>query len=215
MSQSPAYWSPVVEASEAKGHPLFASIQHAGPWQYQQHPDGGTVATWLGEVFDPSAYAVPRQVFESLCYLAPKQMVHIHDLVLPGNPGADVTLACGITLTIPVATVAHRQMRLGRGNVGLGDPVTEYGRLACRMLEEAKRDGGVPNDSPDLLRLIELAIGQRYRVTSEMLDDMAIISADDIDPILACAWMGDPKALAPASAGEFNASPSCVSTGAK
>ena len=214
MTNSPAYWAPGVLPADAKGHPIFAEIQHAGPWQYQSHPDGGTLATYHGVPGNLDHLAPAREVTDGLRYHAPLVIPHIYDCVKAGSAGVDLTLACGITISIIEATLIHRQMRIGRGAVGLGDPVTEYGRLACRLLEKAKKDGGIPNDSPDLTRLIELAVSQRYRVTSELLDDMGIIAADDIDPILACAWMGDPKALAPATDGAPNASPISGSTGA-
>lgn len=212
----PAYWAPDVAPADAKEHPLFASIQHAGPWQYSTHPQGGTLATWKDYSRSLSDYQEPRLVVDGLHYMSPKVIPHIHDVAKEGGlSGVDVALACGIALTIPHATVTHRQLRLGRSAERFGDPVTEYGRTACRVMELSKANNGVPYDSPELLRLLELAISQRYRGTQEFFDDMGFLSAEDVDPLLGAIWCGDPKAMAPESNGGPSASPISDSTGAK
>jgi hypothetical protein len=199
----PAYWAPDVSAAEAKEHPAFASIQHAGPWQYQTHPAGGTYATMIGYDNDLALYQEPQELVNCLHYLAPLAMPTLYDLAKPsGAAGVVVQLACGIAIEVPVAVVRFRQLRLSASAKNrVGDPVTEYGRLSVSLLDRAKVEGGIPHDDPALHRLIVLAISQRYRVTAEILDDMGIISAEDIEPLLGAIWCGDPKAGAPASDG--------------
>jgi len=199
----PAYWAPDVSAVEAKEHPAFASIQHAGPWQYQTHPHGGAYATMIGTDNDLALYQAPQELVGGLHYLAPLAMPTLYDLAkeTPGQ-GVMVQLACGIAVEVPVAVVRFRQLRLSASAKNrVGDPVTEYGRLSVSLLDRAKVEGGIPHDDPQLHRLIVLAISQRYRVTAEILDDMGIISAEDIEPLLGAIWCGDPKAGAPASDG--------------
>lgn len=211
----PGYWAPEISAGAAVGHPIFAAIQHAGPWQYATHPHGGTLATWKGSSHDLAHFGEPRLVADGLHYLPPVELPSIHDLVREGPAGVDVQLACGLTISVPHATLTHRQLRLGRSSERFGDPITEYGRLACRLMDVAKARGGISYESDDLMRLIELAIGQRYRGTRELFDDMAFLAAEDVDPILGAVWCGDPKAMAPASSGEPSASPISDSTGAQ
>lgn len=209
----PAYWVPAVAASEAKEHALFAEIQHAGPWQYTTHPHGGAVASWTA--FDAEAFAAPQEIAPGVFYLPPKMLPSIYDLARPERgEGVEITLACGVQLTIPVAVIAHRQLRVGRRGERFGNPVTEYGRIACLLKERARTEAGIPYDDASLLLLMTLAISQRYRITSELLDDLAILAVEDIDPLLGVIWTGDPKALAPASAGGLNVSPILDSTGA-
>jgi len=210
----PAYWAPDVQPADAKTSPVFASILHAGPWQFSTHPNGGTLATFHGASRDVAEYRPARPAADGLQYLAPLVMPSIHDLTKPDSKaGVDVQLCCGLTVTIPHGTVVHQQLRLGRGD-RMGDPVTEYGRLCCQLYDSARTAGGLDYGNPALLRLIELALGQCYRLTQDLIDDMAFLAADDVDPILGAAWCGDPKALAPASSGMGNALPISGSTGA-
>lgn len=214
----PIYWAPDVSASEAKGHPIFAAIQHAGPWSYATHPQGGTLAFWTDHPRSLSDYEEPREVSQGLHYHAPKAMPTLYELVKDSTKGGvDLTLACGLVVTVPVALLESSHFRLSRNAKRHGDPMTEYGRLSAQLLDQAKSNGdkGIPDDDAGLLRLIELAIGQRYRVTAELLDDLQIIAQEDIDPIMGTVWYGDPKTFAPASAGEASALPTSASTGAK
>ena len=211
----PAYWAPAVGPAEAKEHPLFQPIQHAGPWEYFNHPEGGTLAVWKGTSHALASFGAPREVVDGIFYLPPAEMPKLYDLVRPeGRTGTDLTLACGLVITIPAATLEHRQLRIGRRPDHYGDPLTEYGRLAFQVLAFCKAHDGIPEIDPQALRLIELAISQRYRLTAELLDDLQIITPEDIDPILGVVWCGDPKAGAPASGGATNASPTSASTGA-
>lgn len=211
----PAYWAPDVQPIHAKAHPLFVSIAHAGPWMYRNHPNGGTIATWEDVSHNLDGFQEPRQVVDGLFYLAPKEIPHIHDLIRSGGKGGvDVKLACGVTITVPMALSQHRQLRLGRGVERYSDPVTEYGRLASDILARVKEANGLPEDDPDMLRLIELAINQRYRCPAELFDDMRLFAPEDMDPLLGAIWCGDPKAPALASAGETNVSPTSASASA-
>ena len=207
MITGPAYWAPDVSPSEAKESPIFAAIQHAGPWQYQGHPSGGTYATMIGFSAQTEDFLEPQELVSGLHYLAPKVAPTLYDLAkpTPGN-GVVVQLACGVAAEIPVAVVQYRQLRLSASaRVRVGDPVTEYGRLSVSLLDRAKVEGGIPHDDPELHRLLVLGFSQRYRVTAEILDDLGIIATDDVEQLLGAIWCGDTKAGAPASDGTHNA----------
>ena len=203
MICGPAYYAPEIHPSDAKESPVFASIQHVGAWQYQQHPHGGTLATLIGLSDQLDDYTDVRDLKGGLRYLAPRSMPTLYDLAKP-TPGSGVVvpLACGLIAEIPVAVVRYRQLRLSASAKDrMGDPVTEYGRLSVQLLDRAKREEGLSHESPDLHRLLVLAFSQRYYVTAEMLDDLGILSSDDVEPLLGAIWCGDPKAGAPASDG--------------
>ena len=139
--------------------------------------------------------------------MAPKVMPTLYDLAKPDiGSGVVIQLSCGVAAEIPVAVVRFRQLRLSASaRDRVGDPVTEYGRLSVSLLDRAKVEGGIPHDDHDLHRLLVLALSQRYRVTAEILDDLGIISTEDVEPMLGIIWCGDPKAGAPASGGTDNA----------
>lgn len=216
------YWLKNVSPVEANDSPQMTPVLYAGPWLYVQHPQGGTLAflkdfpeVGTNGPRSPDQYGEPREVEPGVFYLPPLVLGDFYDTARADRTGVDVKLACGRTVSIPCAIVQHRQFRVGRGVSGtrLGRPVTEYGDLACRLLEQAAKNRGIDvEDDADLWRLIALAFGQCYRTTPELLDDFGVIARDDIDNLLGAIWYGDPKALSPAPAGAAPDSDSSGST---
>lgn len=220
-----AYWMPKVAQEDAKEHPAFAYLRYAGPWGFYRHPNGGTMAVW-GDWPEPgqfashnlSDYGEPEEVSEGLHFLPAKVLPRFYDLARDSTQsGVDVTLACGLVVTIPCALVSGRQLRLGRGGRRAG-MVTEYGKLALELLDvalvkdESGERRGIPPNDPRLPYLLALAIGQRYRSTPELLDQLELVAADDIEPLLGAIWSGNPKVERPADAGGPPALPSSAST---
>jgi len=201
-----AYWAKAVAPQAASESPVFARIQMAGPWLYAAHPEGGTLAYlnhWpeQGQTGprSPDGYGEARDCGDGLIYLPPKKKTDIWDLGRENRAGVDFKLACGKTVSIPVALVQHRQFRVGPGAKDrLGEPISEYGALAIELLKSAQKDGKLDEEDPRLWRLIALAFSQCYRLTPELLDDTQCFALDDIDPLLGLVWWGDPKALSPA-----------------
>jgi hypothetical protein len=164
---------------------------------------------------DAYADPVPVEGVEGLEFLPPLTAGSLYDYAREDvHGGVDVRLACGITVSIPVALTQHRQIRLSGPRPTIGDPVTEYGRLAVKTHRESEEIHGIQQGHPDVGRLLVLAISQHYAVTAHMIDALQVLSVDDILPIMGAVWHGDPKALAPASEGERNASLTSASTGA-
>lgn len=206
-----AYHAPHVAPSVAKEHPLFARLLYAGPWRFLDADGGGTIAVW-GDYPEPgqaqphalALFGKPVACEPGLFYLPPKQPLTpaaIYGLVKEGTgtSGIDVTLACGVTITIPPALISHRRRPLSARGRAAEMWVTEYGQLAHELLLEAREKGedGKPKGvepGPRLDRLLALAIGQRYRTTPELLDDLALLADEDVDPILGAAWGVAPKA---------------------
>lgn len=221
-----AYHLPKVRPEDAIEHPSAARLLHAGPWLAVPHEHGGTFLYWADfpEKGDrashlPESYGPPRQTADGLMYYPPKVLPDIWDLASSERAGADVPLACGKTVTVPLALTEHRQFILGEPGGVYGLPVTEYGRLAAELLDVCAEPkpgsdaGGIAHDDPRLHRVLELAIGQRYRVTRELLNDLRVITPEDIDPLLGAIWTGDPKALTPARDGAASGSTSSGSPG--
>lgn len=214
-----AYWIPSVQPSLEADPPQLAGLAYAGPWVCTRHPQGGTLATWNhwpepGTMAPrtPDAYGPPVEIEDGLFYLPPKVLPDIYDLVKDGPGGVDVSLACGKTITVPHALVAARQFSLsGRADVGY---VTEYGQLAWELMNEAMQPdaagnpSGVSYSDPRLARLLALAVGQRYRSTPHLVDQMMIIAADDVEPLLGAIWSGDPKVERPGDVAGPSPSPS-------
>lgn len=216
-----AYWAKGVQEEAAKEHPVFQRILYAGPWKWFRHPSGGCLAVWADwpdagatSSHDPAAYGEPFDCGDGLFYLPPKQLPDLYDLVKDGAAGVEISLACGKVISIPCALSSGVQFGLSKRNAG--GMVTEYGRLAHELLlhsripsEKDPKGQGVSPTDPRLHRLINLAIGQRYRSTPELLDDLHLVSMEDIEPLLGAIWCGDPKAVGAASnAGEPSASDS-------
>lgn len=198
-----AYWLPQHEPQLEADPPQLAALACAGPWVCSRHPQGGTLATWRDWPEKsqlaprvPEAYGTPVRIADDCWYLPPRELPDIYDLVKDGPAGVDVALACGKTITVPHALVSARQFALGGRAVGY---VSEYGQLAWELMNHAMQldaDGkpvGVALDDPRLARLIALAIGQRYRTTAHLIDDLRLVAHDDIDPLLGVIWNGDPK----------------------
>lgn len=216
------YWIPKVSAPNAKADSRVQRILHVGPWGFVPHPAGGALAV-LHDYPDkgqytsksPDDYGVPVECDDGLFFLPPKQPLTLYDLAHGERAGVDIVLSCGLKVTIPVAIVQHQQFRL-TGKKRIGAPITEYGRLATTLLEEAIAGGekGLSEQDQRVYRLIELAFGQRYRATSDMLDHLQVIALEDVDPLLGVIWTGDPKALRPANDGAGSPSTSSGPTAA-
>lgn len=220
-----AYWFPACTPSLESLPPQLDALREAGPWVCSRHPQGGTLATWrdwpeAGQFAPrvPEAYGDPVEVEPGMHYLPPKTAptpATIYDLAKDTPGGVDLTLACGLAITIPCALVAARQFSLsGRGR----GYVNEYGRLAHELLLDAQQPGddgkprGLDLGDPRVHRLFVLAVGQRYRVTAHLLDDLNLIAVDDVEPLLDVIWSGDPKASRPDGDAGPQPSPSSAST---
>jgi hypothetical protein len=211
-----AYHHPGIPAIEGPGHPDFARVAHVG-LRFVSHPAGGCLATlrdWpmAGQhgSANPEDYGDPVPCAGVLAFLPPKGKPSpqaVWDYVFGDRAGADVRLACGIVVTVPVALVAFRQFKL-TGPERIGAPVTEYGRLASELFDAAKANDGIPLEDPRLARLLALGFAQRYRVTEDLLDWSGALAADDIDALLSAIWTGDPFTLMRARAAAQQQSPS-------
>ena len=208
-----AYLLPGVAAGQALESPQIAAIKCGGPWVASATPHGAllTLADYPRSL---DAYASPVDIDGGIQWLAPLVQESLYDVARPDvTAGVEVRLACGLLISIPVATIQHRQLLLS-GKPRIGPPVTEYGRLAASLYDLVSGPAGLDKDTPEVARFLVLALAQHYKVTAELIDHLGIISVDDVDSILGAAWTGDPKALAPASEGDAKPSITLASLGA-
>lgn len=200
---SPAYFAPGAKADVAREMPAFRRLLPAGPWQTQTwaHPSlgWGALAWWVGCTQPEPTPEAWREIPDGLWYAPPALLPTQAELARPNCPGGiDVPLICGRVVTMPLATLAPRKLRLTTGTAG--EPADEYGRLAYAVRDRLAAAGkaGLPVLDPDLLRLLTAGLQLAYRVTPELLDDLEWLSTGDIDPLLCAALGHDPKASEPA-----------------
>lgn len=198
---SPAYFAPASRVDVARCVPAFHRILPAGPWSVvsYSHPFAGVGAlAWWSDCAQPEPPAGAWTTSpDGLLYAPPATLPTQAELAKAHGPrGIDVTLASGVVVTMPLASLAPRKLSLTRATTG--EYADAYGRLAYQVREKltAAGAGGIDILDPDVITLVATGLGLAYRVTPELLDDLGWLSDVDIDPLL-CALMGsDPKAFA-------------------
>jgi hypothetical protein len=191
------YRIPDLEAAKAPdamrlaAEPRLARLRGAGPWQFKAHSAGGCLATWRDAEIPSEDDLAAREAVtcaDGLIYYRAKVPPTLADVAkdIRSDFDTDVTLGSGLVVTIALAASAPYRVRFA--SVGAGPPATEYGRVArevWRLIDEQEPANAprVTSEHPLLKRLLVLAIQQRYRVTDEALDDMDLITSEDIEPI--------------------------------
>lgn len=201
-----AYRLPAVGPMDAAEHPSMRRLLPAGPWQYSDHPAGGTLATWKGASVRLEDYAAGRETPDGLTYYAPKGEVSVGDLKRAAPPvSIDVELASGVIVPIGIAMASPRKLLFGIGAFSVGDFSTEYAQKIEELRTVWKDDGDVPLDSPLLFRATLLALQSCLRVTEEALTDLGWVSTSDFAPIVSAALGYDPKKALSAGNGNDSA----------
>ena len=178
-------------------HPLAKRLAPAGPWQCCDSHDGGTLLTFKGASVSLDSYGPPQVCDDGLVYypsLVPLTPADLGKANIPDS--VPVTLASGMTLSIPVARRSARK-RSFTGKA-VGDYVSEFPRLAFSVYDRVQSDQAIKLDDRDLVRVIFLAVSLCYRVTEEVLSDLGWLSTADDDPIISAVFGLDPKAVAAA-----------------
>jgi len=169
-------------------------------------------------------FAEPRQTADGLTYYPPKETPTIgevhHSLdTLPYI--IEIDLACGSPLEIVPSVMSPRRVLFGiDGGAEASDYLSEYARLsdelhqvALRVADlrsaieakssDAKARGQLTQELEEVLAIDErltpkvalMAIQSAHYVTNEVLNDMGIITEQDLVPIVTAAWGVDPKKL--------------------
>ncbi len=192
-----AYRLPDVDPIDAASHPLMARLLPVGPWQYQAHPEGGTLASWKssdGRAVTLDGFAAGVETEDGLTYYAPLAPVELDALRRPTlPPGRFVTLYGGDRLHVAFAMAAPRKLMFGAKTVKAGDLVTEYASLVESIREEVIASKSFDPYDPRVQRMVFLAVQQSYRVTQELLSAGGWITDADEWPILLAGAGVDPE----------------------
>lgn len=204
--RSPVYFAPGAPLDVIGAIPALARLVSAGPWQTARisHPIAGegVAATWAGmptcnqhEVETATGW---RKCHDGLWYLPPSELPDQALLARERCPrGVDLDMSTGVTLTIPLAAASPRAIDLASG--AIGDAVAPYAREAYALFDRIDSGEKVVTADPHVHRVVMLALQACYRVTPELLVDLAWITTDDLDPILSAVLGSHPKASSDAA----------------
>ena len=163
-------------------------LRRFGPWAAQGNASGVTLTA--REWPTGSYTGEPRKTPEGWDYCASDVTPGLQDLFRPAtmvDACNQVDLVNGQRIIIRPAYLEPRRM-FSNGEVG--DVVTEHGRRARRVgdLIRAKDPQGIGH--PEAIALWVEAVGNIYRATSEVIDDLDIFSIDDVDNVIAAVFAG-------------------------
>lgn len=102
-----------------------------------------------------------------------------------------LTLACGESVSIPMATFAH--YKIDFTNTALGELKSDYARAALAIDDKMQSDEDMT--AADFINLAYHAIAEAYHVTPELMTAMELISTADLVPLYHAVWGIDPKSL--------------------
>lgn len=197
------YWLPKTKPQDGRESPFAAAFAYAGPWQFVGY-EGGALAQFKTE--DGKARPLEQYDFDNMRdavgmdgvkYVPLKELPAQADLAKPirGHYDCDVELA-RVHLTICPGFAGPRVIDFSQRQCS--EYADEYGALAEelyeRWLDEDKTGESITIVDPMVLRVIHLAIAQRYRVTPDLLTDLRWITDVDVEPILEVVFGLRPKA---------------------
>lgn len=156
----------------------MARLHAAGPWQYQPH-QLGCMATWRtnGPV-SRSTLGADRKTKDGMIYLSPLELPTPEQLLRPSMveraelQDVIVSQDTGTTIRIFPAMMSPRQIL---EDATLGEPSTRYGRAVRALMDRVAADPNlrVSDIAGELTECVRLAIMYSYRVTLELLHDLA------------------------------------------
>jgi hypothetical protein len=194
-----------------RAHPAGRRLVAVGRWQLAAHPAGGSLATWAGHPFSPSAYGEPVPTHDGMFFMPPKDWGKNPHGALARNPlpeSAAVQCVNG-DLLVGVATRSARPRRFA-GGPSIGRPSGDLADAAFALWDRlANKDTVLVND-PGLSQVIFLGIQACYRVTEEALDALGWVTTADDDELIRGIFGLDPKPEA--GAGAMSPSPAPASS---
>lgn len=174
-------------------------------WHRQQAQDGGVILSPYREGQPPASSRLlgeRRETEDGLGYRPPLEPMTLGDLARTDIPQAEeYTLACGLTVSVPLAAAAPAEIVLGARSVTLGQSATPYGQLAYDLLQRALDGDPMPTDD-DYARLCFAALRECYHLTEELYADLGrwlgrqLLTTADLAPMIALIWGADPKSAA-------------------
>lgn len=162
-------------------------LRQFGPWEARGDSSGVTLTA---TEFPSVEYAESRQTPDGFTYWAATNTPDITQLIrkrIVVDECNQVDLANGQRILIRPAYLQPRRL-FTDGTIG--DPITEHGQRARRVMDLliAKDLQGIMH--PEARALWIEAVGAVYRSTPELIDDHAIFSIEDVDLVLAAVFQG-------------------------
>lgn len=163
-------------------------LRRFGPWSAQ--PDSSGVTLTAREWPTGNYTGEPRKTPEGWDYWhsdaipSLQQLLRAETLTEACN---QISLICGISLLVRPAYLEPRRV-FSNGTVG--DAFTEHGRRARRVGDLLRADDPQGIRHPEAITLWLEAVGNVYRATPEVIDDLAIFSFDDVDAVIAAVFAG-------------------------
>ena len=208
MDLTPAYFKAGMSAHMlALRDSAWERLKPAGPWALGDavHPTAGRgCMVWWKDAKQPDAAELEwRECPDGLWYAPPLTLPDQIELARRNIPSCiDVAMSTGVTLSIPMAAASPRSIDFATGKVG--KPASEFGRRAHALYD---RLAGLPKDAtvsaadPDVLMVLTLGVMTSYRVTPELLTDLAWFTTVDVLPTVGAIMGIDPKASEPGADG--------------
>jgi hypothetical protein len=177
--------------------PKARRLMVAGPWQLSRWAGTGVLATWSGSSFRLPDYLPPVDTMDGMQYCGSKVPFSTASLgKADALPDVIVKLACGIEISVGLATGGGGRRRSFGAKEVIGPHVEEFHQLAVDVSTRLEADGMVPLDDLPFSRLLFLAVSRRYRVTEEALNEWGIITTSDDVNIFRALTGQSPKVVA-------------------
>lgn len=187
-------------------HPAGRRIAGVARWQLVAHPNGGSLATWLGHPFSPGSYGEGRPTHDGMTYFPPKEWPADRAALLRDKlPDHEAVELVNGRVLIGLALRAPRPRRFA-GAPSLGKPSGDLADAAFALWDRLGAKEAIALDDPGLARVLFLAVAACYRVTEEALDDLGWLTTADDDAVTAVVFGLDPKSE-PGAGGSSPSSP--------
>ncbi len=208
-----AYRIADVSPRAAKEHPSFARLREQcpdsedGKWVCVDHPQGGALAVWPGDVSTPAQvedFGEPRQTTDGLTFYPSRDQPDLTDLLKSNTSrpmdGSWVTLSTGAELWIAVAVMSEVRFALcASGERRRVSMRHRYGILS-REFEDLCGQKAPPDHEVLAagVRLVVAAIHASYQITDEAIEDATALQMSHVDmmQIVHVARGLDPKGFA-------------------
>lgn len=195
----PAFFIPGVDCSgPARDIKEFARINPGKLWKScasNQNGRPGAVA-FIGE--QPS-YNSPgwTDCGDGMWYLPGRPLPAQVDLVRERKvDGIEYVTSAGVTLTIPIASAAPRQILFSAKKAG--DHSGRFALNAFALFDKLQTGEIASVFDPAVIDVIMQALSEVYYLTPELLDELKWINSSDVDGILMCIMGANPKDQTPA-----------------
>ena len=163
-------------------------LRRFGPWAAQGDSSGVTLTAveWPTSDYVSESRKTPEgwDYWRSEAIPSLQQLLRAETLVEACN---QIALVCGANLLV---RPAYLEPRLVFSTGKEGDEITEHGRRARRVGDLLRANDPLGIRHPEAIALWLEAVGNVYRATPEVIDDLAMFTMDDVDAVIAAVFAG-------------------------